>query len=164
MTPEAPIQIDLSQDSSWDKIGDEHLTQDEKNLLKEHFTEEHEGIIYLTKQEIKDLKDTITTTVDPRWEAWGTQVLGESFNEFIKQQKSEWLALSDIVESNNDIPEIIRAQIDAGINGLEDTAKEKLFWDEGMFSSLDISDTRHWEKVCWHQGGSGWGTSCNVKS
>jgi hypothetical protein len=38
----APIQIDLSQGNSWDKIDDSLLTQDDKNMLKEHFTEEHE--------------------------------------------------------------------------------------------------------------------------
>jgi hypothetical protein len=66
MTLDAPIQINLSQDNSWDQIDDSRLTQDDKNLLKEHFNEESEGILYLTKQEIQELKATIDATRDPR--------------------------------------------------------------------------------------------------
>jgi hypothetical protein len=49
MTPEAPIQIDLSQDNSWDSIDSTLLTADEKKLLSEHFKEESDAIIYLTE-------------------------------------------------------------------------------------------------------------------
>ena len=67
MSVDTPIhKVDLSQDSSWDQIDDTFLTQEDKNLLKEQFSEESEGIIYLTEQELTELKTTLEATLDPR--------------------------------------------------------------------------------------------------
>jgi hypothetical protein len=52
MSFETPIQVDLSQDNSWDQIDDSRLTPEDKALLKEQFNEDTEGIIYLTQQEL----------------------------------------------------------------------------------------------------------------
>jgi len=59
MSLETPIQIDLSQENSWDQVDDSTLTPEEKTLLREHFREESESIIYLTQQELQELKDIL---------------------------------------------------------------------------------------------------------
>ena len=139
MTLDAPIQINLSQDNSWDQIDDSRLTQDDKNLLKEHFNEESEGILYLTKQEIQELKATIDATRDPRWNAWGQQVLGESFSAFIERQKTQWLVISDFLVTPENIPAGLEGFFENYINSWEELMREQLFWGEGMLSSLNIS-------------------------
>jgi len=135
MTPEAVVhRVDLSDDASWDQIQwEDALSQEEKDFLKERFNEESEGIIYLSQQELADLRSIIWIPMD--------ESRNINLNTFITEQTEEWLALSDIVESNEAIPDIIRAQIEAWIDGQETIAREQLFWEEGMFSSLNISDT-----------------------
>lgn len=134
MSLDSPVQIDLSDDASWDQSQlNDKLTQEEKDFLKEKFNEESEGIIYLTQQELDDLKSIIAIPMDSSRHM--------SVERFINTQTTEWLAVSDIVESNQDLPDIIRAQIEGSIDGLEEIANEQLFWEEGMFSSLDISPT-----------------------
>ena len=61
MSPESQItQIDLSDKNSWDQSQlEDTLTQEEKGFLKEKFSEESEGIIYLTQQELTELKANI---------------------------------------------------------------------------------------------------------
>ena len=110
-------------------------------MLKEHFTEEHEWIIYLTQEEIVELKTTIEATRDPRWEAWSRQVLWESFNAFIAEQKTEGLSLSDILSREENIPSLLRQSLDQHLSWADDIAHEGLFGDEGVFTSLDISST-----------------------
>lgn len=134
MWVDAPIQIDLSRDSSWDQVDDSLLTPEDKSLLKEQFNEESEWIIYLSRQELSELKNTLDATSDPRWNQGWEQGVWESFQEFITDQKQEWLSSSDIFESVEGVPEGLWDTLDA-------LSQEALFWWEGVLKGLTLSDT-----------------------
>jgi hypothetical protein len=88
MSAEAPIQVDLSQDNSWDKISDEMLSNHEKKLLAEQFKEESEGIIYLTQQELDNFKN-ILQTQDINLGPSVNTVMGNEMQSFVTEQLSE---------------------------------------------------------------------------
>ncbi len=135
MSFETPIQVDLSQDNSWDQIDDSRLTPEDKALLKEQFNEDTEGIIYLTQQELWELKATLDATLDPRGEMWGQQVLWESFHEFIQQQQEESYTLWEIISGMEWIPE----WADRLGNLITEITQRELFWSEGLMQAVDVS-------------------------
>lgn len=97
MTAEAPIQIDLSQENSWDKIDDSLLTEEERKLLAEQFSKEAEGIIYLTQQEIQDFKNILSSEIP--------EIVSSELQEFATEQKIEGLSSSDLVGDMEGLPE-----------------------------------------------------------
>jgi len=136
MPTEVPIQVDLSQDSDWDQVDDSLLTQDDKNILKAHFTEETEGIIYLTRQELSELKSTLDTTnlssLSPEIQA-GT--IAWDIDAFVDGQLQEWLATSEVIGWDNELFSADR------LDQLDELSQELLFWNEGVFEGMNISPT-----------------------
>jgi hypothetical protein len=132
MSAEAPIQVDLSQDNSWDKISDEMLSNHEKKLLAEQFKEESEGIIYLTQQELDNFKN-ILQTQDINLGPSVNTVMGNEMQSFVTEQLSEWLSSQDILSNIEWLPEWIW-------NSLDKHSEEILFGPEWVLKSLDLSD------------------------
>ena len=141
MPVETPIQIDLSEENAWDSLEDSDISEEQKELLKEQFQEEKEWIIYLTKWEIQDLKATLEVTEDPQWEIWGSQVLWESFDDLVENQKQEWLALSDMLEGTEWLPE--------DIDNIDTLSHELLFGNSGRLTNLELSDTAQDHASAW---------------
>jgi len=124
MSAEAPIQIDLSQDNSWDQIDDSMLSDDEKRLLAEQFREDTEGIISLTQEELRDFKQIISSETP--------EIVASELQEFVEEQKNEGLSTSDLIWDSIELWEI---------DLLDQYSKEALFWDEWIFKNYSISDT-----------------------
>lgn len=101
------------------------------------FNEESEWIIYLTGQELQELKATLEATLDPRWELDSTRVLWESFHEFIENQKAEWLSSSDLFEWMEGLPEWLAGLWDT----LDEMSHETLFGPDGVMKDLELSAT-----------------------
>jgi len=130
MSLEAPIQIDLSQENWWEQVDDSLLTPEDKAFLREQFQEAREGILYLTREEIQELRVAINATRDPRGEMWSPHIAGESFQAFIEEQVSEGLSFWDILGEDNEIWETI-----------ETLTQELLFWPEWAMWWLELADT-----------------------
>ncbi len=126
MTAEAPIQIDLSQENSWDKIDDSLLTEEERKLLAEQFSKEAEGIIYLTQQEIQDFKNILSSEIP--------EIVSSELQEFATEQKIEGLSSSDLVGDMEGLPEDLLDWVDV-------ISYETLFWKEGIMKDIELSDT-----------------------
>lgn len=137
MTPEAPIQIDLSQENSWDQVDSLLLTDKEKQTLSEHFSEESEWIIYLTQQELNQLKNILITQNVNLWSVPVNEAMSWELDAFIEEQTSEWISIEDLFEWNTDIS----AAMSEFAPEIETASQELLFWSEGLFSNLEISDT-----------------------
>lgn len=131
MTLEAPIQIDLSQENSWDQIDDSLLTPEDKTFLREQFREDREGILYLTREEIAELRTTIEATRDPRGEAWSVHIAGESFQAFIEEQVSEEVSISELLwdTGNTEI-----------IGNLETEIRDILFGASSPLANLELHE------------------------
>ncbi len=132
MSPENPTQIDLSQENSWNSVDSSLLSLEEKAMLNEKFKQETDGILYLSQQELSELKNIL------EWE--GLNSLSQNIQNgtiewdvsmFIQNQKNEGLSLSDFNPEN--------IKYAAMIEHLEATAQNKLFWVDWVFSWLDIS-------------------------
>jgi len=126
MWVEAPIQVDLSQDDSWDNIDDIHLTDSEKTLLAQQFSEESEGIVYFTREELQNFK-AILASEDPG-------MYTSQLQEFAAEQLSEGLSSEDILSGVDWLPEGIWESLDKH-------AEEILFGLEGVLNGLNLSDT-----------------------
>ncbi len=123
MALESPIQIDLSQKNSWDQIDDSMLSDQEKKLLAEQFAKESESIIYLTRQEIQDFKNILSSEIP--------EIVTSELQDFVTEQKEEGLSSSDIVGEANEHAEILDI--------IDEYSKDVLFWEDGgVFSNLSI--------------------------
>ena len=78
MSFDSPIQIDLSQEEDLAKLATD-LTLEEQVRLDEYFGEKKKGIIYLTGQELSELKFIISEESSASHQA--------DFDTFIQEQK-----------------------------------------------------------------------------
>lgn len=138
MTLEAPIQIDLSDDNSWDQIDDSLLSDEEKQILREHFTEDTEGIIYLTQQELQTLKDAIDISDLPNMPDTAlVAARTQDINSFIDEQIEEWISLEDIFSHVEWFPEVFNWLGD----NLDTVSQELLFGANGIMDDVELTDT-----------------------
>lgn len=122
---EAPVQVDLSQDLEAQKLW-EWLTSEEQTRFNEYFNAEKEGILYLTQDELTTLKSILAEDSSASHDA--------DFDEFIQEQKTEWLSSQDILSNIEWLPEGIWESLDTH-------AEEILFGSEWILNNLDLSDT-----------------------
>lgn len=121
MSIEAPIQIDLSQENSWNQVDSSLLTQDEKDMLARQFRAETREVISLTQEELLTLRDAVRSETP------------ETLATFMSEQREEGISLSDIMGEDFEYAE--------DVDALDAYTKEILFGNEGILSALDISDT-----------------------
>lgn len=124
MSFDSPIQIDLSQEEDLAKLATD-LTLEEQVRLDEYFGEKKKGIIYLTGQELSELKFIISEESSASHQA--------DFDTFIQEQKIEWLSSSDIFTSIDGAPKDLGEKIDA-------LSQKALFWAEWILKNLILSD------------------------
>jgi len=126
MTPDTLVQIDLSDENSWDQIDDSYLTADEKRVLREQFQEDTDAIIYLTEAELQDFKNILASEIP--------EVVSEELREFWQEQIAEWVSLTDFTSENNE-----------SLWVLESSLHEWLFGDNWIFKLHTISlSARNW--------------------
>jgi len=77
MSVEAPIQIDLSDNRSWDQVDSSLLSPEDKRRLAEQFASETQEIISLTQDELQTLRNALQSEVP------------EELVNFISQQREE---------------------------------------------------------------------------
>lgn len=128
MSFETPERVDLSQDIN-NQEALNSLTDEERSQLREYLDTEHQKIIYLTQQELWELRGILQEDDSASHDA--------DFDEFIQQQINEWLSSQDIVwniEGNLLSPEVLES--------LDNESHNILFeWENAVFHWLDISDT-----------------------
>jgi len=137
MSLENLIQVDLSQENSWNEIDSSKLSDAEKRVMSERYNEESEWIIYLTQQELEELKDAIDTS---ELSSLSSDIQRASrdgdINTFIQNQIAEWLSSADLVEHvewNIFTPELL-ADFDS-------ISAEALFGNEWLFHGLDLDES-----------------------
>jgi len=123
MTPEAPIEVDVSQELSVQELWG-WLTKEEQIKFNEYFNSDKEWILYLSQMELAELKRILWEDLSASHDA--------DFDEFIDQQLSERLSSSDIFEWIDWIAEGFWDTLDA-------LSKEALFWGNGALTQLPLS-------------------------
>lgn len=126
MAFETPERVDLSNQDDIAKLK-ANLTPAEHARLNEYFSQEKEGIIYLTQEELGDLKQAL------KYENNHHRDRNEVIDEFIAEQKAEWFSLSDILEWQEWIPE--------NIDTIDALAHDFLFWENGVCKDMYLSET-----------------------
>lgn len=135
---ETPQAYDLSKIEDTQKLFN-GLTLAEKNALREKFSQEKQDIIYLTKSEVQELKDTIKAGNNQHSDS------AERAGDFLEQQKSEGLSLSDLTEWNPDIhPELQKQTAE-----IEQQAQEFLFGNTGYMNHLNLSESSQDSLSLW---------------
>ncbi len=124
MSLDAPIQIDLSQDNGWDSLDDSQLSSQEKELLAQQFSEETQGIIYFTQQELQDFKDILKSELP--------EIVSAELQDFTQEQMLEWLSSSDILSEN----EVLSSE---NMDKLDAQSQVILFSEWGVFEGMNIS-------------------------
>lgn len=126
MSIEAPVQIDISDDNSWDQIDDTHLTEEDKDFLREQFREEQERIIYLTRQELSELSRIVETQRNSWISPSVRDAMSWELDEFIESQIG--LSLSDVLGEDSEEFQIV-----------ENLAEEFLFGEDWAMTALNLS-------------------------
>lgn len=133
MVQEAPIQIDLSDETSWDKIDDSLLTSDEKRVLREQFWEDTDAIISLTARELEEFKEIMKSEIP--------EIVSDELDDFVKEQVEEWISMSDFLSEDSETAE--------KMNMFESAMREWLFGENGIFKLHEISGTAQDRFCLW---------------
>lgn len=129
MSLENPVQIDLSDENSWDNLDDSQLTPQEKELLAQQFREESEWVIYFTQQELQDFQDILKSELP--------EIVSVELQEFAQEQKLEWLSSSDLFAGI----EWMHEQLEWLGNTFDEMSYETLFWENWVMNDIELSDT-----------------------
>lgn len=131
-----PEQYNLSNIEDLGKLA-QWLSLEERKAFREKYQEEKDVLIYLTQEELQELKNTLEGQglegLSPQIQS-GT--IDGDVEKFISEQKLEWLSSSDLlwnVEWNIFTQEFL--------DTLDSEAEKILFEDKWIFAWLDISDT-----------------------
>ena len=123
MSVEAPIQIDLSDNRSWDQVDSSLLSPEDKRRLAEQFASETQEIISLTQDELQTLRNALQSEVP------------EELVNFISQQREEWISFQDLFNWIEWIPE----EFNQLWEQIATISRETLFWESGIMNGVELT-------------------------
>lgn len=99
--------------------------------------EEKQSIIFLSQQELSQLKELINNQMALSQDNQIFQHVGqEKLTSFLETQKAEGISLSDMLENSNLNPEIL-----ATLPEVQSQAQEILFGNDGILTQAELSDS-----------------------